>query len=172
MTTETTDTVRDQAIAQLENIQALVSRLEHAQQCDGDPDAGIEKRPYECSLTNGDFLDFFGEPPMSLRIFTTEERQEYHDEDKLEPLLETTFSGMADGFAVADWSEADRHLVSYLRPLGKGAVLYNTLGHCRSHYDMAPVLDYYPSIERCSWEHEAYYELLRRSIRWARGQTA
>jgi uncharacterized protein len=56
-------------------------------------------------------------------------------------------------------------------PLGDGAVLYNTLGHCRGHYDMVPVVDYYPTIERCSWEHPAYYELLRRSLRWARGET-
>jgi type 1 glutamine amidotransferase len=60
----------------------------------------------------------------------------------------------------------------YLRNLGKGTVLYNTLGHCRGHYDMAPVLDYYPRIERCSWEKPAYYELLRRSLRWARGLNA
>jgi hypothetical protein len=51
-------------------------------------------------------------------------------------------------------------------------VLYNTLGHCRGHYDMVPVVDYYPNIERGSWEHPAYYELLRRSLRWARGETA
>ena len=58
----------------------------------------------------------------------------------------------------------------YLRPLGSGAVLYNTLGHCRGHYDMAPMVPYYPKIERGSWEHPAYFELLRRSLRWARGQ--
>jgi type 1 glutamine amidotransferase len=66
----------------------------------------------------------------------------------------------------SDWSKADRHLVSYLRPLGKGAVLYNTLGHCRGHWDMRPAMDYYPRIERCSWEKPQYYELLRRGIRW------
>ena len=42
--------------------------------------------------------------------------------------------------------------MQYLRPLGDGAVLYNTLGHCRGHYDMVPLKDYYPTIERCSWE--------------------
>ena len=44
------------------------------------------------------------------------------------------------------------HLVMYLRPLGAGAVLYNTLGHCRGHYDMVPLKDYYPNVDRCSWE--------------------
>jgi type 1 glutamine amidotransferase len=95
---------------------------------------------------------------------------EYADRDSLHPLLHTTGSGEATGFAEADWTSGDpTHLVMYLRHLGSGAILYNTLGHCRGHYDMKPVLDYYPRIERCSWEKPAYYELLRRSLRWARG---
>ena len=95
---------------------------------------------------------------------------EYHERERLVPLLETAYAGTAAGFAVSDWSEADRHLVMYLRPLGDGAVLYNTLGHCRGHYDMKPVMDYYPRVERCSWELPQYYELLRRSIRWCLGE--
>ncbi|MFN3258295.1 MAG: ThuA domain-containing protein [Ilumatobacter sp.] len=101
---------------------------------------------------------------------------EYADRDALEPLLHTTWSGQATGFAEVDWSldtaGTDQHLVMYLRPLGDGAVLYNTLGHCRGHYDMAPAVAYYPRVERCSWEQPAYYEILRRSIRWARGATS
>lgn len=94
---------------------------------------------------------------------------EYHDRESLTPLLHTTWSGLATGFVEADWTASDStHLVMYLRPLGEGAVLYNTLGHCRGHYDMAPIMDYYPRIERCSWNLPAYYELLRRSIVWAR----
>jgi type 1 glutamine amidotransferase len=102
--------------------------------------------------------------------------QEHADRDSLEPLLHTNWSGDARGFAEHDWSlEAagtDTHLVMYLRTLGEGAVLYNTLGHCRGHYDMVPVMDYYPAIERCSWEQPAYFEILRRSLRWARGETS
>jgi len=95
---------------------------------------------------------------------------EYHDRAALQPLLHTTWQGEATGFAESDWSGGDGdHLVMYLRPLGAGAVLYNTLGHCRGHYDMVPVMDHYPRIERCSWDKPAYYELLRRSIRWAQG---
>jgi hypothetical protein len=98
---------------------------------------------------------------------------EYHHRDELHPLLHTSWQGDAKGFVEHDWSTADpAHLVMYLRPLGQGAVLYNTLGHCRGHYDMVPALDYYPRIERCSWERPAYYELLRRSIRWARGESS
>jgi len=95
---------------------------------------------------------------------------EYADRDALHGLLHTTWQGDAKGFVEADWTNCDpTHLVMYLRDLGQGSILYNTLGHCRGHYDMAPVLDYYPRIERCSWEKPAYYELLRRSLRWARG---
>ena len=95
---------------------------------------------------------------------------EYANRDALHALLHTTWQGDAKGFVEADWSNCDpTHLVMYLRDLGQGSILYNTLGHCRGHYDMAPVLDYYPRIERCSWEKPAYYELLRRSLRWARG---
>jgi len=95
---------------------------------------------------------------------------EYHEREKLVPLLDTQYSGDAAGFTETDWSDADRHLVMYLRPLGEGAVLYNTLGHCRGHYDMKPVMDYYPVVERCSWELPAYHELLRRGLRWCLGE--
>jgi type 1 glutamine amidotransferase len=98
---------------------------------------------------------------------------EYHHRDELHTLLHTSWQGDAQGFAEHDWTTTDpEHLVMYLRPLGQGAVLYNTLGHCRGHYDMVPVVAYYPRIERCSWEQPAYYELLRRSIRWARGESS
>ena len=98
---------------------------------------------------------------------------EYADRSALQVLLHTEWQGDAAGFVEHDWTSCDPvHPVMYLRPLGSGAVLYNTLGHCRGHYDMAPVLDYYPRIERCSWEKPAYYELLRRSLRWARGLDA
>lgn len=101
---------------------------------------------------------------------------EYFDRDALQVQLHTHWYGDATGFEEHDWSaearDSDEHLVQYIRPLGEGAVLYNTLGHCRSHWDMAPVVDYYPVIERCSWEKPQYHELLRRAIRWALGHTS
>jgi type 1 glutamine amidotransferase len=97
---------------------------------------------------------------------------EYHDRGSLEPILHTEWAGVATGFVEADWTTGQHdHLVMYQRTLGAGAVLYNTLGHCRGHYDMTPRLAYYPRIERGSWNVPAYYELLRRSLRWARGAT-
>ena len=99
---------------------------------------------------------------------------EYHDRDHLQALLHTTWSGQARGFAENDWTGGDgRHLVMYVRPLGSGTVLYNTLGHCRGNYDMTMAgVPFYPKIERGSWAVPQYYELLRRSIRWAKGDTA
>ena len=98
---------------------------------------------------------------------------EYPDRAALRPLLVTDYRGGARGFAEGDWHDADpEHLVMYLRPLGDGAVLYNTLGHCRSHYDMVPLKPYYPNVDRCSWELPEFREILRRSLRWARGLDA
>ena len=98
---------------------------------------------------------------------------EYPDLSPLTTLLHTTYLGTATGFVDSDWTAGDgQHPVVYLRPLGEGAVLYNTLGHCRSHYDMVPVKEYYPNIDRCSWELPVFYELLRRSLRWARGESS
>jgi type 1 glutamine amidotransferase len=85
----------------------------------------------------------------------------------LHVLLETEFEGEATGFVEDKWKKA-KHPVFYLHPLGKGAVLYLTLGHCRGHYDMQPLMDYYPQVERCAWDLPVFYELLRRGIAWAK----
>jgi hypothetical protein len=95
---------------------------------------------------------------------------EYHG--TIEALLETRWHGnTGPAFAEADWPNDDARLVMYRRLLGDGCVLYFTLGHCRSHYDMvAPPFNgmFWPNIERGSWEVAAYYELLRRGLAWAK----
>lgn len=99
---------------------------------------------------------------------------EYHDRDSLHPLLHTEWTGETPGFQESDWTTGNPvHLISYVKDLGEGAVLYNNLGHCRGHYDMTMAgLPYYPRVERCSWEIPQYHELLRRGLRWAQGLTA
>ncbi len=129
-------------------------------------------QPYEVMRSDDDHWLVAG-----VEAFETDDElylMEHHDRSGLTPLLHTVWQGEATGFAEADWTsgETDHHLVQYLRPLGDGAVLYNTLGHCRGHWDMAPIMDYYPVVERCSWEKPEYYELLRRAIRWSLGATA
>lgn len=87
----------------------------------------------------------------------------------IEVLLDTEFEGHAGRFRANPWKK-DRHPVLYLRHLGEGAVCYLTLGHCRGHYDLQPLMDFYPKIERGAWELPVFYELLRRGLRWAKGE--
>ena len=82
------------------------------------------------------------------------------------PLLKTKFAGRTEIFETQDWPEAE-HLVMWRRPRGPGEVLYLTLGHARGRYDMRPLQDFYPLVERGAWQLPVFYELLRRSIRWA-----
>ena len=89
---------------------------------------------------------------------------EYHGE--IEGLLSARFTGKALGFVETDWPDDDVRWVMYVHPEGEGEVLYLTLGHCRGRFDMRPLIDIYPQIERGSWELPAYLELLRRSLRW------
>lgn len=98
---------------------------------------------------------------------------ELHDADEHTLLMHTNWSGnTGPGFLENDWPDDAPRPIVYLRPYGEGSVLYNTLGHCRGHWDMQPMVPFYPQIERGSWEQPAYYELLRRSIRWATGELA
>ena len=82
-------------------------------------------------------------------------------------LLHTKYHGELEEFEVSDWQSDEPRPVFYLHPYDRGEVLYLTLGHCRGKYDMQPLMDEYPRVERCSWEQPVYYELLRRGLRWA-----
>jgi type 1 glutamine amidotransferase len=92
---------------------------------------------------------------------------EYHG--AVQPLLETSFSGEAPGFVESQWHDDAPRPVLYLHPEGEGEVLYLTLGHCRGRYDMRPLMDAYPRLERGAWESPIFYDLLRRGLRWAAG---
>lgn len=92
---------------------------------------------------------------------------EYRGEPK--PLLETRFTGKAMGFVEVEWPGDEPRLVMYTHAVDSGEVLYLTLGHCRGKYDMRPVMDEYPIVERGAWEKPVFYELLRRGLRWAQG---
>jgi hypothetical protein len=58
-----------------------------------------------------------------------------------------------------------RHRCS-IKHHGAGAVLYLTLGHCRGHYDLQPLLDWWPSVDRCAWDLPVFHDLLRRGVAW------
>ncbi|MCY1426131.1 Trehalose utilization [compost metagenome] len=96
----------------------------------------------------------------------TDERYLMDMKAEVDVLLDTGFEGETPGFVRDRWQYA-RHPVLYLRRLGKGGVLYLTLGHCRGHYDLRPLMDFWPQVDRCAWESPVYYELLRRGLNWA-----
>ena len=89
---------------------------------------------------------------------------EYHGDNQV--LLETRFTGEAEGFVENEWHDDTPRQAYYLHSWGKGEVLYLTLGHCRGKYDMQPLMEEYPQVGRGSWELPVFYELLRRGIRW------
>lgn len=86
-------------------------------------------------------------------------------------LMQTRFEGEATGFVAANHENVVVPIL-YLRDHGAGGVLYNTLGHCRGHYDLAGVMPFWEHPERCGWNYPVYYETLRRGIRWAMGEIA
>jgi uncharacterized protein len=85
----------------------------------------------------------------------------------LDVMLHCEFGGEATGFVEKEWAHA-HHPVFYTHAIGKGAVLYLTLGHCRGHYDMPGIADYYPAVERCAWNLPVFYDLLRRGLAWVK----
>ena len=98
---------------------------------------------------------------------TTDELYLMETHGDLDIMLHAEFEGEATGFVEKDW-EHGQHPVLYEKKTGAGSVLYLTLGHCRGHYDMQGVTDYYPEVQRCAWELPAFYTLLRRGIDWAK----
>ena len=84
----------------------------------------------------------------------------------IKKLKEKKSLGKTEAFQDGDWEEDRERPVMYLRNFDKGTVLYFTLGHCRSVYDMQPLVEEYPELERGSWELPVFYELLRRGITW------
>jgi type 1 glutamine amidotransferase len=98
---------------------------------------------------------------------TTDELYHLETHGDLHVLLETECTGPGTGFIEA----ADApgvHPVFYIKRHGAGAVLYLTLGHCRGHYDMQPLADWWPSVDRCAWDLPVFYTLLRRGLGWAK----
>lgn len=80
-------------------------------------------------------------------------------------LLWSEFEGETSLFETRHWPKS-RHQTLYLRPRGAGGVLYLTLGHARGRYDMAPVTDAYPFVERGAWTLPVFHSLIGRGIDW------
>lgn len=104
--------------------------------------------------------------------FETSDEQ-YHVEQRgdLHVLLETEITEPGTGFVEAA-DAPGTHPVFYIKQHGAGAVLYLTLGHCRGHYDLQPLLDWWPTVDRCAWDLPVFYGLLRRGIDWVKARQA
>ena len=87
----------------------------------------------------------------------------------IDVLMDAKAQGPAKGFVEREWDEDGRHPVLYRKRVGGGEILYFTLGHRRGHFDMTPLMDYYPAVEKGAWEIAPYMEILRRGIAWAKG---
>jgi type 1 glutamine amidotransferase len=79
-------------------------------------------------------------------------------------LLDSYFAGETPRFQANQWPAA-RHPVLYLRELGRGAVLYLTMGHSFPAPDQAEG-GAVPEADHCSWGEPIFNELLRRGLRW------
>lgn len=87
----------------------------------------------------------------------------------IQVLLDAHYTADAPAYVRDTWSEDISRPQMYEHLVGKGAVLYLTLGHCRGKYDLQPLIDEVP-VERCGWEEPIFYELLRRGIAWGLGK--
>lgn len=152
----------------------------------------VPGRPFSCPDTHRLFMEtlgsrFLAHPPIApytvtvrapdhplvagIEAFETEDElylcEMIEGEGGIESLLETRYTGPALGFEAADWPDDEPRPVMYLHPVGAGCVLYLTLGHCRGRFDMRPLMDEYPVVERGAWALPVFHELLARGIAWA-----
>jgi len=118
--------------------------------------------PYTVNVRQPDHPLVAGIEPFE----TTDELYLMKTYGELEVLLDAEFGGEAPGFEEDQWAHG-HHPVFYIHKVGAGAVLYLTLGHCRQHYDMQPLMDYWPTVDRCAWDLPVFYTLLKRGINWA-----
>lgn len=102
---------------------------------------------------------------------TSDELYHLETHGDLHVLLEADCAGPGTGFVEADKAPGT-HPVFYTKQHGQGAVLYLTLGHCRGHYDLQPMLDWWPTVDRGTWELPVFYTLLKRGLDWAKPQAA
>jgi type 1 glutamine amidotransferase len=77
----------------------------------------------------------------------------------IDVLLETTYVGPTTGIP-AYWHDETPQPVLYIRRLGRGSIVYLTLGHASEQRDPG-------AVERCSWEVPEFLEILERAFEWA-----
>ena len=78
--------------------------------------------------------------------------------------MATTFGGPAsrpDQTLAWNMTLIGHHELSGFGGIGEGMAVID---------GMRPLIEVYPRVERCAWESPVYYELLRRGLRWAKGE--
>jgi len=119
--------------------------------------------PYRVTVADPDHPLVAGVEPFD----TTDELYHLETHGDLHVLLETECTGPGTGFVEAG-DAPGTHPVFYVKRHGEGAVLYLTLGHCRGHYDLQPLADWWPTVDRCAWDLPVFHTLLRRGLAWAK----
>ncbi|MDT0576001.1 ThuA domain-containing protein [Croceicoccus sp. F390] len=117
--------------------------------------------PYRVEVADPDHELTRGVEPFD----TNDELYHLQCHGDLHVLLEAECSEEGTGFAEAA-DAPGTHPVFYIKQHGSGAVLYNTLGHCRGHYDLQPMAEWWPSVDRGAWELPVFRDLLSRGIAW------
>lgn len=117
--------------------------------------------PYRVTVADPDHPLVKGIEPFE----TTDELYHLEKHGDLHVLLEAECNERGTGFVEAKGAPGV-HPVFYIKSCGAGAVLYLTLGHCRGHYDLQPMVDWWPSVDRCAWDLPVFYDLLRRGLGW------
>lgn len=110
-----------------------------------------------------------GDHPITtgLRDFSVEDELYVSERTAdIDVLMAASFEGDCPDFAETLAPDPDVPIL-YERTIGKGAILYCTLGHCRGHYDLQPLARFWPHPQRCAWNYPVFTEILRRAIGWA-----
>ena len=81
---DATDNSERQALAQLQGIERMLARLEHAQNCDGGDDTAADG---VCELTDAEIAEG-GDYFISSTYTIADARRDYHDEDKARESIE------------------------------------------------------------------------------------
>jgi type 1 glutamine amidotransferase len=123
--------------------------------------------PYLVTVADTDHPLVAGVEPFE----STDELYHLETHGDLHVLLETECTEPGTGFVEAA-DAPGKHPVLYIKQHGAGAVLYLTLGHCRGHYDLQPLADWWPTVDRCAWDLPVFYTLLRRGIEWVKTASA
>jgi type 1 glutamine amidotransferase len=86
---------------------------------------------------------------------------------EIDVLLETTYVGPTTGVP-AHWGDETPQPVLYIRRLGRGSIVYLTLGHAAERRDIQLTSDDdLGAAERCSWEIPEFLEIIDRAFEWA-----